>query len=131
MRHYPGDIYGMVIVSHGFHQGRIGAISGRKLPEARPAAVAVTMTDGTVLHASTETNRGDWRDPYSAIELHDKYDSLTARLWDRKSSHAIYIEIMNLDKAGSLTSLENLIKAADQSPPAFDRENNQTKEGSK
>jgi len=87
-----------------------------KLPDARPAAVVVTMTDGTVLQADTETNRGDWRDPYSAAELHGKYTNLTARLWERKFSEAIYTEIMNLEKSTSLASLENLISEADQSP---------------
>ena len=74
------------------------------------------MTDGTVLQADTDTNRGDWRDPYSAAELHGKYTNLTARLWERKFSEAIYTEIMNLEKSTSLASLENLISEADQSP---------------
>ncbi len=86
-----------------------------KLPEARPATVIVTMRDGSLLEASTDTNRGDWRDPYSKSELREKYDSLTARLWTRQDSDAVYQEIINLDKAASLKKLGNLIDKADRS----------------
>ena len=86
-----------------------------KLPEARPAAIAVTLQDGSVLEASTETNRGDWRDPYTESELRGKYDSLTTRLWDKKNSDAVYREIMNLDQAASLGPLAERMAQADRS----------------
>jgi 2-methylcitrate dehydratase PrpD len=83
-----------------------------KLPELRPAAVKVSMNDGTVLEASTETNRGDWRDPYSSAELAEKYNDLTARTWRQAEAEAIYETTMSLDALASTLSLSRLIGQA-------------------
>lgn len=84
-----------------------------KLPEQRPAKVAITLTDGSVLKAATQTNKGDWQDPYTEQQLRQKYDSLTARLWTRPASNRVYEQIMTLEEAGSLSLLEQAISAAD------------------
>jgi len=86
-----------------------------KLPQARPAKVIVTMRDGSVLKAGTDTNRGDWRDPYSKSELYEKYHSLTQRLWSRGDSDAVYQQIMELEQCTSLKPLGSLIAKADSS----------------
>ena len=84
-----------------------------KLPDQRPAHVTITLTDGSALKAATQTNKGDWQDPYTVHELRQKYDSLTARLWTKSASNKVYDEIMALDEASSLSSLEQAITAAD------------------
>ena len=85
-----------------------------KLPDLRPGAVSIKMTDGTVMQAATETNRGDWADPYSEDELIDKYFSLATRLWDKSAAQAVLDEVMNLDQAPSITPLSRLISEAAQ-----------------
>ena len=55
-----------------------------QLPDRRPARTTVRLTDGQVLSAATETNRGDWADPYSPDEIREKYLSLTARTVGRR-----------------------------------------------
>ena len=84
-----------------------------QLPGKRPAKVVITLADGSVLAAATQTNKGDWQDPYTVQELRQKYDSLTARLWTKQASNTVYDEIMKLDEAVSLSSLEQAITAAD------------------
>jgi 2-methylcitrate dehydratase PrpD len=86
-----------------------------KLPHERPAALKITLVDGSILEASTRTNRGDWRDPYTRDELREKYQKLTTRLWDRQASTDVYQEIMNLDQAQSLKPLGALIARAEKS----------------
>jgi 2-methylcitrate dehydratase PrpD len=70
-----------------------------QLPNRRPARVTICLTDGTNLTAATETNRGDWADPYPPAEIRDKYLSLTARLWSGSSAAEIWEAVMNLGSA--------------------------------
>lgn len=90
----------------------------RALPDARPAHVTVKLRNGSILEAGTETNRGDWRDPYSEAELRVKYDKLTRRMWSREKSQNIYNEITALDRVESLNPLINALDQADQSTNA-------------
>jgi len=60
------------------------------LPARRPARVTVTLADGARLTAATETNRGDWADPYAEAEIRAKYLSLTARLWPEAAAVAVW-----------------------------------------
>ena len=83
------------------------------LPEMRPASVTVHMRDGSVFEAATETNRGDWRDPYSQTELREKYCSLAARRWRKDYLDAVHREIMSLDQTASSASLEKAIEQAE------------------
>jgi 2-methylcitrate dehydratase PrpD len=83
-----------------------------KLPDLRPAAIKITLTDGSTLQAATQTNRGDWADPYSEGELTDKYFSLTARIWDRADAEAVHGEVMNLSEAASVAPLSRLTHQA-------------------
>jgi hypothetical protein len=57
------------------------------------------MQDGSTYHARLNTNRGDWRDPYSEAELKEKYNTLTARRWSIAKSNALYRRILDLDRA--------------------------------
>ncbi len=68
-----------------------------QLPALRPGLVAITMADGRVLTAGVTTNRGDWQDPYSAHELHEKYISLTTRLWAEDKAVQVYDAILGLE----------------------------------
>ncbi len=91
---------------------RDNAEMSARLPEHRPASVKISMNDGAVLEAATETNRGDWRDPYSADELKTKYQDLTARTWRQAEAEAIYDTVMNLEALSSTDELSRLIGQA-------------------
>lgn len=73
-----------------------------QLPDRRPARVTITLTDGTRLTAATETNRGDWADPYAPGEIRAKYLSLTARLWPEVDATAVW------EAAGTLRTLPDI-----------------------
>ena len=68
-----------------------------KLPDLRPAKVEITFTDGKRIGHSVETNRGDWQDPYSAVEVKEKFHSLTGRIWVQKKRDFVYQNIMSSD----------------------------------
>jgi 2-methylcitrate dehydratase PrpD len=83
-----------------------------QLPDRRPARVTVTLNGGTTLTAGTETNRGDWADPYPPGEIQDKYLSLTTRLWPVAASAAVWDETMALETRADITSLGALMRRA-------------------
>ena len=83
-----------------------------QLPARRPARVTILLADGTRLESATQTNRGDWSDPYGADELKDKYLSLTDRLWSRAGAEAVYDAVMSLDNAPCLKALNEGLRAA-------------------
>jgi len=72
------------------------------LPDKRPARIKVTLKSGDVFEASTETNRGDWSDPYPPHEIREKYLSLTTRLWREDVAIRIWDRVMDLGAAPSL-----------------------------
>lgn len=82
-----------------------------QLPDMRPARVTLHMHDGTTLRAETQTNRGDYADPYSDEEIKTKYQSLTARLWTPEQAEAAWDAIMELDSATDLGALLETLKA--------------------
>lgn len=69
------------------------------LPDLRPARVVIQMNDGTVLEAATETNRGDWTDPYGEAEIREKYTSLTTRLWSQDHADRMWAQVHALPAA--------------------------------
>ena len=75
------------------------------LPHKRPARVTLTMTSGEVVQAATETNRGDWSDPYPADEIRQKYLSLTTRLWREDAAIRIWDMVMEIGHAPSVEPL--------------------------
>ncbi|MFQ5566256.1 MAG: MmgE/PrpD family protein, partial [Paracoccaceae bacterium] len=83
-----------------------------QLPDRRPARVTVTLHDGTALTAETETNRGDWADPYAPAEIRDKYLSLTARLWPGAAAAAVWDETMALETRADIARLGALMRRA-------------------
>ena len=83
-----------------------------KLPDLRPASIMITMNNGAVLKAGTETNRGDWRDPYSVSELSEKYNNLTARAWAATNATKVYDTVMAIEDAASIAPLSDLIHQA-------------------
>jgi 2-methylcitrate dehydratase PrpD len=83
-----------------------------KLPNHRPAKVTVRLEDGRELTARTDTNRGDWADPYSPDEIRVKFLSLTARLWPEGPAIAVWDEIMALDVQPGITRLSRLMTQA-------------------
>ena len=83
-----------------------------QLPDRRPARVTVTLNDGTALTAETETNRGDWADPYPPAEIRDKYLSLTARLWPASAATAVWDETMALETSADIAGLGAFMRRA-------------------
>ena len=83
------------------------------LPDKRPAKITVTLKSGEVLKAATETNRGDWSDPYSEADVRNKYLSLTTRLWHKNAAIRVWDKIMALSSA---TSLDDVFTEMAQAP---------------
>jgi 2-methylcitrate dehydratase PrpD len=76
-----------------------------KLPQLRPAHVAVTLKDGRTLTASVEANRGDDQDPYSRAELDGKYAALTARLWSPDRAEAVRRDVLALATVADVSTI--------------------------
>ena len=76
-----------------------------KLPESRPASVTIFMQDGSRFQASVETNRGDWRDPYSPDQLFVKYVSLARRLWPESLCRQIADRIQNIEQETEINTI--------------------------
>ncbi len=60
------------------------------LPARRPARIELRLTDGRVLRAETETNRGDWADPYPEADIEAKFMSLATRSWPEPAAHKVW-----------------------------------------
>lgn len=84
-----------------------------KLPDQRPARATVALKDGRSFTAGVDTNRGDWANPYSEAELHDKYLSLTARLWTRQKAQAVWDAALGLDAGEGAAFLDLLAAPTD------------------
>ncbi|MDJ1018074.1 MAG: MmgE/PrpD family protein [Paracoccaceae bacterium] len=80
-----------------------------RLPDERPARISLTTRDGRELTAETRTNRGDWRDPFTENQLHEKFLSLTARQWSRDHSEDVWSACLELDREASATTLLDLL----------------------
>jgi len=79
-----------------------------KLPGLRPARLAVTLTDGTVLRAEVTTNRGDREDPYTEAEIREKFHELADPVFGAARALAIEEAVLHLGphtEAASLTGL--------------------------
>jgi 2-methylcitrate dehydratase PrpD len=76
-----------------------------RLPHKRPARITLTMKSGQVLQAATETNRGDWSDPFPAVEIREKYLSLATRLWREDAAIRIWDMVIEIGAAPSLEPL--------------------------
>lgn len=82
-----------------------------KLPAHRPARIKLLLSDGRLLQASTETNRGDWADPYHPAEVQSKYLSLTGRLWHDAASKIIWDQTLSLANGQANTLLASIRSA--------------------
>ena len=83
-----------------------------RLPDRRPARVTVRLVDGTELVSATETNRGDWADPYSVEEIRAKYLSLTTRLWTEASARTVWETVMALGEGADMSDLATVMRGA-------------------
>lgn len=66
------------------------------LPDRRPARITLTLKDGRRLTAETQTNRGDWADPYPEPELREKFLSLATRIWPQGAAETLWAETLAL-----------------------------------
>ena len=76
------------------------------LPARRPARVTLHLRDGQVLEGATESNRGDWADPYPEAEIRAKYLSLTRRLWRAEAAMQVWDRVMEIPRNGTVESLQ-------------------------
>ena len=76
-----------------------------RLPDLRPASVTVFMKDGSRFHASVETNRGDWQDPYDQDQLFEKYQSLALRLWNETTCNQVARRINSIEQTIDISSI--------------------------
>ncbi|TVR08900.1 MAG: MmgE/PrpD family protein [Salinarimonadaceae bacterium] len=66
------------------------------LPDNRPARITLTLKDGRRLTGETQTNRGDWADPYPEAELRAKFLSLVTRSFPENAAAALWDETLAL-----------------------------------
>lgn len=76
-----------------------------KLPQFRPARVALKLIDGRTLSESVEANRGDDQDPYSRDELTGKYFSLTGRVWPHDVADEVRKRILTLSGVSNVATV--------------------------
>jgi 2-methylcitrate dehydratase PrpD len=76
-----------------------------RLPQFRPARVALKLLDGRTLTAAVEANRGDDQDPYSRDELVGKYFSLSERVWAHDAADEVRKRILALANVGDLRTV--------------------------
>lgn len=76
------------------------------LPARRPARVTLHLRDGQVLEGATESNRGDWADPYPEAEIRAKYLSLARRLWRAEAAAQVWDRVMEMPRTGTVESLQ-------------------------
>lgn len=87
-----------------------------QLPHERPARIKLTLTSGQVLEAATETNRGDWSDPYPPEAIQEKFMSLTTRLWSDAAAARIWDMVMALPHADNIAPLLAAMAEAPRQP---------------
>ena len=83
-----------------------------RLPVNRPARVRLTLNDGRSFEATTDTNRGDWSDPYTPAEIRDKYMALATRCWSTEGATAVFEQIMALERLDDIAALGELMRGA-------------------
>ena len=84
---------------------REDAVLTSMLPGLRPARVRVRLTDGRVLTAEVLTNKGDTEDPYSAVDVQDKFRELAEPVWGRQHAERIIAEVQRIDTASDIRGL--------------------------
>lgn len=72
------------------------------LPDRRPARVTLTLADGRRLTRATETNRGDWADPFPPEALAQKFHSLAIRAWPEAETQALWQATLTLPDTASV-----------------------------
>jgi 2-methylcitrate dehydratase PrpD len=84
------------------------------LPHKRPARVTLIYADGNRAMAETQTNRGDWADPYPVPEIREKFLSLTTRVWAANTAAAIWDATLALAEVPDARALQDQMSRAGQ-----------------
>jgi 2-methylcitrate dehydratase PrpD len=79
------------------------------LPGLRPARLAITLTDGSVLSAEVTTNRGDREDPYTEAEIRQKFHELADPVFGAARATAIEEAVLHLGAHAEATALTDLL----------------------
>lgn len=77
----------------------------KRLPQERPARVAIELTDGRTLVGEAGTNRGDDADPYTREELGTKFLGLAERVWSPEAARTVRDLVLGLDRLPNLAPL--------------------------
>lgn len=80
-----------------------------QLPRLRPSRVRLTLTDGRVLEASAQINRGDDENPYSPRELEEKYLELTSPVWGVAHATSVRELVQRMESARHMQDLDTLL----------------------
>ncbi len=80
-----------------------------QLPGLRPASVAITLRDGTVLEAAVTTNRGDTEDPFTEAEVREKFHDLADPVYGRDRASAIEDAVLALAPHKEASALVELL----------------------
>ena len=68
------------------------------MPDQRPSRVTLILKDGTRLRAVAFVNKGDFEDPYSAEDLHEKYYELALPVWGEGTAQKVWSALTGLDE---------------------------------
>ena len=77
----------------------------KMLPDFRPAKVNIKLKNAQLYSYSVTTNKGDWKDPYCAQDLEEKFHSLAERTINKNKSDMLYNRLMNLEKTKDIRDL--------------------------
>jgi 2-methylcitrate dehydratase PrpD len=82
-----------------------------QLPGLRPARVTLILADGTRHEAAVTTNRGDTEDPYTELEVREKFHELAGPVYGRERAAAIEDAVMGMAPHDEASALVELLKS--------------------
>ncbi len=75
------------------------------IPELRPARVTIWMKDGSKLEESCFKAKGEWTNPFSTEELHQKFFSITSPVIGADAAKKAIASVMDLEHVASVRQL--------------------------
>ncbi len=74
--------------------------------------MTVTLKDGRVLAAEVSTNKGDTEDPYSALEVQEKFIDVARPVLGEARAQSVVAAALALESAPSVDEIVKLCEAA-------------------
>ena len=79
------------------------------MPAHRPSRVKLALKSGERLEAEVTMNKGDFEDPYGAVDLKRKYYSLADPVWGHEKAEQIRARIMAFEVAEDVNGVTGLM----------------------